>query len=328
MQESIEDPGPASSAPLIDRNRDITDPDPEFLFSLPLTITIDETGGQLSAPKTNTKAELSIPRAIISESGSKSSLIQAELLRPILAGTHLGDPSYLVRLQLHLYTPVASRSWLSRIQTASINVLLEDAPHDEKLDSSDEDEDDDEDEEPMHPSIVNTFPRGNGWEGPLRSALVTETIDFGTQLGYDPFISVSGNRSNSETRVKTGAVKVKLGIKGRRSNILHVVVEENQIDREGVPDFLVIPFVIAHKARRFSMRVAVNARYGFVRGKLAEIWPILGRADEPLYFDPLVMRRVMEKGQRDDSGKKKVEWRGVLDSIELQDHSSLNVNAA
>ncbi|KFY83695.1 hypothetical protein V498_07883, partial [Pseudogymnoascus sp. VKM F-4517 (FW-2822)] len=152
MQESIEDPGPASLAPLIDSNRDITDPDPEFQFSLPLTITIDETGGgQLSAPKTNTKAELSIPRAIISESSSKSSLIQAELLRPILAGTHLGDPSYLVRLQLHLYTPGASRSWLSRIQTASINVLLEDAPYDEKLDSSDEDEDDDEDEEPMHP---------------------------------------------------------------------------------------------------------------------------------------------------------------------------------
>ncbi|KFY85032.1 hypothetical protein V498_07770 [Pseudogymnoascus sp. VKM F-4517 (FW-2822)] len=178
----------------------------------------------------------------------------------------------------------------------------------------------------MHPSIVNTFPGVNGWEGPLRSALVTETIDFGTQLG-DPFISVLGNRSNSETRVKTGAVKVKLGIKGRRSNILHVVVEENPIDREGVPDFLVIPFVIAHKARRFSMRVAINARYGFVRGKLAEMWPILGRADEPLYFDPLVMRQLMEKGQRDDSGKKKVEWRGVLDSIELQDHSSLNGNA-
>jgi hypothetical protein len=324
MQESIEDPRPASSAPLIDSNRDSTDPDPEFQFSLPLTITIDETGGQLSAPKTNTKAELSIPRAIISESGSKSSLIQAELLRPILAGTHLGDPSYLVRLQLHLYTPGASRSWLSRIQNASINVLLEDAPHDQELDSSDEDQDDDEDKEPMHPSIVNTFPGGNGWKGPLRSALVTETIDFGTQLGYGPFISVSGNRSNSETRVKTGSVKVKLGIKGRRSNILHVVVEENPIDREGVPDFLVIPFVIAHKARRFSMRVAVNARYGFVRGKLAEMWPILGRADEPLYFDPLVMRQVMEKGQRDDSGKKKVEWRGVLDSIELQDYSSLN----
>ncbi|KAH8745152.1 hypothetical protein F5882DRAFT_471688 [Hyaloscypha sp. PMI_1271] len=101
MQESIEDPRPVSSAPLIDINRDSTDPDPEFQFSLPLTITIDETGGQLSAPKTNTKAELSIPRAIISESGSKSSLIQAELLRPILAGTHLGDPSYLVRLSVN-----------------------------------------------------------------------------------------------------------------------------------------------------------------------------------------------------------------------------------
>lgn len=311
MEESIEDPGPGSG------------PD-QVQFSLPLNITIDETSGQLSAPKTNDKAELSIPRAIISESGIRSSLIQAKLQRPILAGTYFDEPSYLIRLQLHLYTPGASRSWLSRIQTASINVLLEDAAREEKRHSSDDD--DEEYEEPMHPSIMNHFPGENGWEGPLQSALVTKTTDLGTQLGYDPFISVSGSRSISDTRVKTGAVKVKLGIKGRRSNILHVVVEENPIDREGVPDFLVIPFVIAHRSRRFSMRVVINARYGFVRGKLAEMWPILGRADEPLYFDPPVMHRVMEKGQRDDSGKRKVEWCGVLDTINLQDYSSLDGN--
>ena len=71
MQESIEEPEPAASAPLIDSSRDITGADPKFQFSLPLTITIDEIRSQISVSKTNTKAELSIPQALISQICSK-----------------------------------------------------------------------------------------------------------------------------------------------------------------------------------------------------------------------------------------------------------------
>ncbi|KAL2064052.1 hypothetical protein VTL71DRAFT_4546 [Oculimacula yallundae] len=325
MSDPTQETVSASSASLTDETHDMSDTEPEedLQFNLPLQITIEESSDQLSAPKTNKPFQLSEPRLIISESASKINLVQAKLLRPILAGTYFGDPAYLLRLQLHLYTPGASRSWLSRIQSASINVTLQDAPvsRDDNGDSSEE-EDSDEDEEPEHPSIVNTFPSESGWEGPLRSALLTRTIELGTQIGYQPFITASVGTSFSETREKTGAVKIKVGIRGE-SNILNVVLEENPIDREGVPDFLVVPFVVAHNARRFSVRVVVNARYGFMKGILSEMWPILGRNDDPVYFDPTVMKGLMEKGKRDKSGQKKVEWLGELDHVNLQDYSSL-----
>ncbi|KAF9771278.1 hypothetical protein IL306_011092 [Fusarium sp. DS 682] len=302
---------------------------------LPLTVSVDEDGGQLSAPKTNNQAQLSIPREIIS-AGKASSLLQAQLLRPVFAGTYFDEPAYLVRLQLQLSMSGGNRSWLNRIQTADIHILVEDAPRSEKPgapgdaeDSSDDDDDDDDEdadeddeEELPHPAIVKAFPGPSGWEGTPRSAEVTTNHVIGMQVGYDA-ISMSYNIGESRTRTETRAVKVKVAHKGPGHNILHVRVEENAVDKAGVPDYLVVPFIITHRSRRFSMRVAIHARYGFWRGKLADSVPILGRADEPLYFDPLVMRRVMEKGRRGVNGEKVVEWRGELDETKLQEYSSL-----
>ncbi|KAJ4269499.1 hypothetical protein NW762_001159 [Fusarium torreyae] len=295
---------------------------------LPLTVSIDEAGGQLSAPQKNTRAQLSIPREIIS-SGKSSTLLQAELLRPVFAGTYFNEPAYLVRLQLQMSLSGGDRSWLSRIQTADIHVLVEDAPRDERSRSAsddDESEDDDEvdeddDEELLYPAIVKAFPGPSGWEGSPQSAEVTNGSGLGMQIGYDP-ASISYNVGESRTWVKTGTVKVKAVRKG--PNVLRVRVEENAVDKAGVPGHLVVPFIITHRSHRFRMSVAIHARFGFWRGKLADVVPILGRADEPLYFDPLVMHRVMEQGRRSVNGERVVEWRGALDEIMLQEYSSLN----
>jgi hypothetical protein len=290
---------------------------------LPLTVSIDDDAGQLSAPQKNNQAQLSEPRQIIS-SGNSSSLLQAELLRPVLAGTYFDEPAYLVRLQLQLSLSGGNRSWLSRIQTVDIHVLTEDAPRDEGQSASDdsEDSDDDEEEELPHPAIVKAFPGPSGWEGTPLSSEVTIGSEIGMQIGYSP-ASISYNIGESRTWTKTGAVKVKVAHKGPGQNKLHVRVEESSVDKAGVPDYLVVPFIIAHRSRRFRMRVGIHARFGFWRGKLAEVVPILGRADEPLYFDPLVMRRAMEKGRRGVNGERVVEWRGALDEIALQEYSSL-----
>ncbi|KAF4344187.1 hypothetical protein FBEOM_1865 [Fusarium beomiforme] len=304
---------------------------------LPLTVSIGEERGQLSTPKTNNPAQLSIPREIISDKEAPS-LLQARLLRPVFAGTHFNEPAYLVRLQLQLSLSGGSQSWLNRIRTADIHVLVEDAPrkerpsapHDAKDsdndDEDDEEDDSDEDEEEKlpHPAIVKAFPGPGGWEGSPRTAEVTTENVIGMQIGYNA-ISMSYNIGESRTRTQTGAVKVKVAHRGSGRNVLHVRVEENAVDKAGVPDYLVVPFIITHRSRRFSMRVAVHARYGLWGGKLADTVPILGRADEPLYFDPLVMRRVMEKGRRGVDGEKVVDWRGALDEIALQEYSSLGV---
>ncbi|KAJ4143123.1 hypothetical protein BFJ63_vAg100 [Fusarium oxysporum f. sp. narcissi] len=292
---------------------------------LPLTVSIDDDdAGQLSAPQTNTPAELSEPRQIIS-SGDSSELLQAELRRPVLAGTYFNEPAYLVQLRLHLSLSSGNRSWLSRIQTVDIHVLVEDAPRDDGQNVSDDSEDSDDDyeeEEFPHPAIVKAFPGPSGWEGSPQSAEVTITNGIGMQVGYNP-ASISYNIGESRTRTKTGAIKVKVAHKGPGQNKLHVRVEESSVDKAGVPDYLLVPFIIRHRSRRFRMRVGIHARFGFWRGKLAEVVPILGRADEPLFFDPRVMRQAMEKGRRGVNGEKVIEWHGALDEVALQEYSSL-----
>jgi hypothetical protein len=337
LSEDSESPMPSS---VFDSDGDDTDFMSPLL--LPLTVSIDEDGGQLSAPQTNTPAQLSIPRPIISS--EKSPMLQAELLRPVFAGTYFNDPAYLVRLQLRMSLSGGDRSWLSRIQTTEIRVLIEDAPRDEGPrstpddaehgedgeDGEDDDEDDegdeyddeDDDEELLHPAIVKAFPGPSGWEGSPQSAEVTTESSLVMQIGYNP-ASISYNLGESQTWMKTRTVKVQVAHGGPGRNILYVRVEENAVDKAGVPNYLVVPFIITHQPRRFRMRVAIHARFGLWRGKLADVVPILGRADEPLYFDPLVMRRVMEQGRRGVDGERVVEWRGALNEIMLQEYSSL-----
>ncbi|KAH8178996.1 hypothetical protein LIA77_00515 [Sarocladium implicatum] len=303
---------------------------------LPLTVSIDDDGGQLSVPQTNTQAQLSIPREIIS-SGKRSSMLQAQLLRPVLAGTYLDEPAYLVRLQLQLSLSAGgNQTWFNRIQSADIHVQMEDGPRDEVAsardgeEDSDEEEDetdDDYDEELLHPSIVKAFPGPNGWEGTPHSAERTTQSTVGVQLGYD-LANISYNIGGSQTRTETRAVKVKVAHRGPGLNILHVRVEENAVDKAGVPDYLVVPFIVTHRTRRFRMRLAVHARYGLWRGKAADMLPILGRADDPLYFDPTVMKRLMDKGRRGANGEKIVEWHGLLDDTRLEEYSSLGASSA
>ena len=71
------------------------------------------------------------------------------------------------------------------------------------------------------------------------------------------------------------------------------------------------------------MRVTVHATYGFCRGKWAESIPVLGRADEPLLFDPVVLGEKMEKGEKGIGGIKIVEFSEKLEEIDLRRHSSL-----
>jgi hypothetical protein len=82
--------------------------------------------------------------------------------------------------------------------------------------------------------------------------------------------------------------------KGRQRNSLLVNVAENPIQMAGIPSYLTIPLILTHHSRRFSMRVSLNIKFGSWRGKLAEMVPVLGWADEPLFFDPEVLQKKME----------------------------------
>lgn len=297
-------------------------------FSQSLNLTIEgENGGQLSAPPcTNRPEELSVPRRVISSTVS-SSIFRSECLRPILAGTYNGVPAYLVRLRFQLVAAAGrnSKDWLSRVKGATINVLFQDAP---PLD----DEDSDDDEEPQHPSIAKTMPGPEGWNGQPTTAQVVDSGEFSLQLGWN-VAAVSATMSRQRIKAKTGAVQIDVARHGHDDNSLIVSVAEDPVDAAGIPKHLVLPLIVtappprrrSGKGRRFSMRVEVRARFGFWRhGMLADIVPVLGRADEPLYFDPGVLRQWMEEGRTGVGGIQVVEWRGGLEGVDLGEYFSLS----
>lgn len=312
-----------------------------FSQSLKLAIE-DETGGQLSAPPcTNHPEELSHPRRIISAAVS-SSIFRSECLRPILAGTYNGVPAYLVRLRFQFVAATGrnSRDWLSRVKGATIKVLFKDAPAldgEAESDPDNSDSTDDDDDEPQHPSIVKTMPGPEGWKGRPTAAQVVDNEELSLQLGWDA-VGVSATKSRQRTKVETGAIEIDVACLGHDDNSLVVSVAEDPVDAGGIPKHLVLPLIVTvspqkkkqgargrGQGRRFSMRVEVNARFGFWRhGVLADIVPVLGRADEPLYFDPGVMQQWMEEGRTGMGGIKVVDWRGELESLDLGEYFSMS----
>ncbi|KAK8103438.1 uncharacterized protein PG998_010471 [Apiospora kogelbergensis] len=337
---TVKDSEETSEAPLA-ISLDARGADELATFSQSIRVTLDEGGGQLSTPQTNRADEQSIPREIISSTVS-SSIFQSECLRPIIAGTYHGAPAYLIRLQFQLVTAVGgnNRGWLSRIKGATIKILLQDAPAAPSGDdgSSMESDEDSDDEECHFPSIVKTMPGPDGWKGQPTTALVADTTECGLQLGWDA-AGVSTTMGRQRTKTETGAVRINTVCKGRDRNSLVIAVAEDAVDAAGIPEYLVLPLIVTPallgngrqgreggaKGRRFSMRVEVNARFGIWRhGVLADMVPVMGRADEPLYFDPAVLQRWMEEGRRGVGGTRVVEWRGELDKVDLNEYFSVS----
>ena len=110
---------------------------------------------------------------------------------------------------------------------------------------------------------------------------------------------------------------------GRYRNAITWTIEENRIAKSGVPRDVLLPLVVTHRSRRFRARVTVKAHFGFWRGALARSVPVLGRNDEPLYFEPAVLKSMAERGlDKGPDGTLVAEEVGSLDGEDLQAWSS------
>ena len=288
--------------------------DRDLAFSQDFTFTVIESSSQLSAtPITNDSDELlSIPREIISSRISATKL-QSELLRPIIAGTYNGLPAYLLKLQFQFYDSGGGRTWFSRIQSADISVLLEDAPSDGTEDGPQSGR---RRKRPgknvKHPSIDKVYPGTKGWTGPISTAPVTMVKGTEFQAGWSgagPSLGAKANLSESRSTNDTGSASVttmSTGTSGTQRNSLRISIMENPIDAHGILPYLVAPLIVTHHHRRFKMRVTVSSTFGFWRGMLAESVPVLGRSDDPLFFDPDVLKKMAEAEAKGRGGVKVV----------------------
>jgi hypothetical protein len=111
-----------------------------------------------------------------------------------------------------------------------------------------------------------------------------------------------------------GNLNIETSINGRDLNQVTWVIREHSVSKTGIPTSIKLPIIVMPTAnRRFSAKIAVHAEYGFWQGPWAEMVPVLGKNDDPLYFDPdeLELREV--EAARGKDGELIVERVGELD---------------
>ncbi|KAJ4354320.1 uncharacterized protein N0V89_006055 [Didymosphaeria variabile] len=300
------DAAPSNNEPV----NDATVTDAEFSWSVPLQISSD-SATYLDRHQTIDDQELSIPREDIAEVVGGSRLV-AELKRPIQIGTFNELPAYLLRT--HFSFQRASSNWLYRIRAAEITIVFEDAPTKEPIVKLSRNKQ-------QHPAIAAFHP--TLFEGEVSHALVTESVNAGleaTQFG----VGATLGTERSKTYLEKGRVVVH-GVRGggRHRNSITWVVEQDSVEKSGIPRDIKLPLIVTRQNNnRFSARVTVKAHYGFWRGALARSVPVVGKNEEPLYFDPATLEDMIKDGTRGPDGTPVVELCEKFDEADLKSCSS------
>ena len=110
--------------------------------------------------------------------------------------------------------------------------------------------------------------------------------------------------------------------RGTRNKVTWTV-KEDRLKKDGLPPEMHMPIIVTSKEpRRFLARVTVSAHYAIVRGQLARMIPVIGKMDEPLYFDPAALDAAIEGNQTGPDGTPVAQNIGNLNEVSLAGFSS------
>lgn len=259
----------------LDQDQDLTR---TISFSLDTTSAVPSLGPSRTP---NTQEELSIPRETIADVIG-SSRLHAELVRPIRLGTYNKQPAVL--LCFHFSFQRLSESWFTRVRAATITIEFLDAPWDASKGTN--------------PSVADFYPvdyNGSTSYGQVvkstNATLKVAPLSGGPSLGtgYSHEVTVPLESELHVHGVRTGRPS---------KNKVVWTVGEDQLKRDGVPREMWMPIIVTSKQpRRFSAKVTVSAHYAIIRGQLANMVPMIGKMDEPLYFDPAALKAAIEEYQ-------------------------------
>lgn len=285
-------------------------------WSVPLSIDI--SGEKLLGHVNNPVAEdASIPREIIADE-LRSTRFLATLERPLRIGWHHKLPAYHLCFSLSFQNMQLSSGW--RIRQASIAITFEDA----SVNTSMEDSSDDSDSDDIRPpAILEIHPKL--YQGPVSMANVEVSTELSLSGGSLASVSLGGMVSQKRSWEQEGRLLVHGSMVG--SPVRHKAVwrvSENPISKLGIPkEMRLVLIVRPQNGRRFLARLVLHASYGLWRGPLASMVPIVGKSDDPIYFDPTTLERMAR--QRECSqfdGKIIAEEVGDLAQCDLSKHSS------
>lgn len=290
--------------------REISVVDAQDLRSIALNI--DSSGDSLlSTPALNTNEELSIPREEII-TAVRGSRFQAELDRPIRISTINAQPAYLLCYRFSFQQTIYS--WFNRVQQATIEIIF--------LNASDTSGD----KKGPNPSVAKFHPVE--FEGPLSRATVT--YHTGARAGL-PAIpggpTLETDISRDVTLPRERRIIVHGLARGRPArNKINWVVIEDSILETGMPRTMQMPVIVTMKQmQRFSAKVLVTAHHSFVRGLITKMVPVIGRLDDPLYFDPSVLDQKVVSEETGLDSRRIAERVGELKDISLSDYSSFPI---
>jgi hypothetical protein len=280
------------------QDRKATFPESDESFARTIAFAVEESNLLSSeTPQQNTSDEEHVPRIIIAEEVRGNFRLQSRLLRPLQHGTvHNSIPAFLLR---PIFTfQGQSKKWRSRITFATISVLFEDAPKHPTTPRGDA------------PAVKSAAFYQSPYIGPTRSALVIGAAG----MSVSGFSGIGGSLATSRTTLDEGNLKIETSINGRDLNQVTWVIRENSVSKAGIPTSIELPIILMPTAnRRFSAKIAVHAEYGFWQGPWAEKVPVLGKNDDPLYFDPVELELREAEAARGKDGELIVERVGELD---------------
>jgi len=259
--------------------------DTDYSWSVPLSIDTSQQS-LLSHVDTPVAGDSSVPRKII-VSELRSIQFLAKLERPFLVGVYNQLPAYLLHFSFSFQDTLLGSN--SRVRQAIIKIIFYDAPA-----NADTDDSDDESYPPCIPKIYPEL-----FEGPVSTAdreVSTEMSLSGT--GISP-VSPAGKRSDKKSWKEEGCVVVQGNTVGSPEHKVIWTVSENPVTKGGIPKKMKLPLIlIPQNGRRFSAKLTLQASYGIWKGALANMLPVIGKDEKPIYFDPAALELMAKQKYR------------------------------
>lgn len=275
-------------------------------FFRPISFELDESiDPVLSSPNERDEGDdeenQSIPRERIVAEVRRTTVVAA-IERPLRLGTFNNHSAFL--LTFHFSFQRVLEGFLDRIRAVDIKITFEDAPKAGPGVSA------------KNPSVVKFHPTFH--QGPVSYGTVAYRSEAHSDLTIIPGGPSIGASHSQEVAIPQES---SLKVHGTRPkpNRITWTIEENRLLAQGMPREVKLPLIINTKeGRRFSAKVVVAAHFLFMSQRLAKTFPVIGRHDVPLYFDPIVLRDLAETGAPTSSdGSPVSEWVGELSIIEL-----------
>lgn len=273
------------------------------LFESSIALELDEAVDPvLSSPPMNNEEDLSIPREHIAAAVRSTRLI-AELKRPIVIGTFNDQAAYLLTFRFSFQRLLENS--FSRIRGAVIEIAFKDASLDGVI--------------RKNPSVVKFHPEL--YQGPISQSSLTSTIEPNVQAFSIPGgPSLGLNYSRERVLLQESRLIAHGARDGRPTrNIIRWTIDEDKFLEQGMPREMKLPVIVNMiESRRFSTHVTVYAHYMLMRGTLAKMFPVIGRNDDPLFFDHSVLENIAtSQAQRSADGTPVAEIVGMLDAVDL-----------